>query len=199
MKQAALFGDSQAQGLAPHLRSLLARYDIDLEHVDARPGFTTARFLREFDRPAGRFDLVIVVLGGNDSPGPSYAETLRSAVSVFQGLGDKVLWIGPSYSTASSVEQRHTATRRAQARLLPSLGVTFRDPLNWQQGEAAERAPDGTHFLRDSYELQAEAVALEASLLLSRAPATIAAVVLGGLGALGLLTWRWLRPSRRSR
>lgn len=199
MKRAALFGDSQAQGLAPHLRSLLADYDIDLVHTDARPGLSTSRFVREFDRPSEHYELAIVVLGGNDDPGSSYPDTLRQAVGVFSGLADKVLWIGPSYSTASSVEQRHTATRRAQARWLPALGVTFRDPLSWQQGAAAERQPDGTHFLRDSYELQAEAVALEASLLLSRTALAVAGVVLAGLGAFGALAWRWLRAPRRAR
>lgn len=187
-KRVALMGDSQAEGLGMYLRSLLAARGMELVFDETQSGITTNRYVSEYAVLAPRdLDLAIVVLGGNDTATPTYADTLRHAVSVIGGRASRILWIGPSYSTVAGVEQRHTAVRHTQASVLPKLGVTFRDPLIWQQGAAADRAPDGTHFRRDAYELQAEAVAIEAQSLLARPAAILFSFVVVLLAGLG--TW----------
>lgn len=189
MTTAALYGDSQAQGLEPHLAALLADLGIELVHADARPGWTTERFIEEAlprsagPSPATPVDVAIVVLGGNDTALPRYPEVLRRAVNAFRARAVRVLWVGPSYATNRVVEERHTKVRLVQAQVIPRVeldagaqqpaglfralariglarrGVTWWDPANWQRGEAAVLRSDGTHFRRDAYALQAYEVA----------------------------------------
>lgn len=153
----ALFGDSQAEGLAPHLRE-----DLELVFVAARRGLSTARFLDEVpwaDAEAQDPDLLLVVLGGNDFDGRNYLSTLEHAVDRFSDVCSNIVWIGPSASSDREVAARHDAVRARQAQVLPRLGVTFLDPRAWQIGAAGRHAPDGTHFTSAAYALQSQAIA----------------------------------------
>lgn len=170
--RAALFGDSQAQGLEPHLRTKLAPYGIELVYTSSRPGYTTARFVeaeREVRASArAPFDMAIVVLGGNDTAGASYARTLETALDFFDGLASHILWIGPSRSLDAGVEERHTEAREAQRSFFGGTSVVWRDPRGWQTGAAGayqgtDSASAKSHFTRTAYALQAQAVAYEAA------------------------------------
>jgi lysophospholipase L1-like esterase len=149
----ALFGDSQAEGLAPHLERLLGD---ELVLVDARRGIGTRAFIDNAMLVAPRrVDVAIVVLGGNDTASSSYPETLRAAAHAFSTLSSKIVWIGPSHSEDPEVERRHAAAREVQARVLPSLVASWYDPTGWQVGAAGEHTSDGTHFTRGAYAEQA--------------------------------------------
>lgn len=151
----ALIGDSQAEGLAPWLRRELGA---QLVFVDARSGRPTSEFI---DTRLPAVDTLIVVLGGNDTAGPRYSATLELATDAFAQRARRIVWVGPSHVDARldrETAERHDATRAAQARILPRLGVTFLDPRVWQVGAAGEHGPDGVHFTRAAYELQAQAL-----------------------------------------
>lgn len=151
-----LLGDSQAEGLAPHLRRLLGD---QLVLVDARRGVGTRAFIDDAMPVAPQHvDLAIVVLGGNDSASSSYTRTLEAAVHAIGTMASAIVWIGPSASENREVAARHDSVRQVQTVQLPRLGVTFLDPRAWQVGAAGAHAPDGTHFTRAAYELQAQAI-----------------------------------------
>lgn len=159
----ALIGDSQAEGLAPWLRRELGS---DLVFVDARRGRPTSEFL---DARIPQVDVLIAILGGNDTASSRYPATLELTVDAFRARSRRIVWVGPSAVDVHEdpeTAERHDAARAAQARVLPRLGVEFLDPRAWQVGAAGEHAPDGVHFTRAAYELQASAVleALEGGL-----------------------------------
>jgi lysophospholipase L1-like esterase len=155
----ALFGDSQGGGLARHLEEIL---DGELVFVATRDGLSTSRFLDEVawqDAADAEPDLLLVVLGGNDFPNRSYPAVLERAVDRFSDITPNIVWIGPSASRNREVSERHDATRIVQSAVLPRLGVTYLDPRSWQVGAAEQHTPDGTHFTRSAYALQAGAIA----------------------------------------
>lgn len=158
----ALFGDSQAGGLAPHLARLLAP-DV-LVYSSTRSGFSTGRFLDAenwISAAETEPDLALVVLGGNDTASSSYGRTLARAMDTFKEIAPRVVWIGPSHSGSPEVAARHDATRVQQAQILPGLGATFLDPRVWQTGPAGRHSADGTHFLGSAYAAQAAVVVAE--------------------------------------
>lgn len=152
-----VLGDSQGEALGHAMeRYLDASLSDDVAEVVAQSGISTRAFLdRHLGTDAEGFDVVLVVLGGNDSPVSNYPEILHTAVDVFSDLGRRLIWIGPSQSDNREVAARHDAVRAIQARVLPALGVEFLDPRTWQVGPAGEHSADGTHFTRRAYDRQA--------------------------------------------
>ena len=152
----ALFGDSQAGGLGPHLD--------DLVFADTFDGYTTARVVDAAQWSAAEAadpDVVLVVSGGNDTAGRNYQHTLEAAVDAFSDIAQRIVWVGPSQSDNREVTARHDAVREQQALILPRLGIEFLDPRVWQVGIAGEHTPDGTHFTRRAYAAQAQAILAE--------------------------------------
>lgn len=163
----ALVGDSQAQGLSPHLGAELARHSMRLIARLTIPGVSTRRLLdRHLDelREAVRgADRVIVALGGNDyglgtdAGRAAYRARLRRMRRELKGKD--VLWLGPAFALDRGVARIHDRARAQQKRFFRST------PVRWVDSYPATRsghAPDGVHFTRERYARWARAVATKA-------------------------------------
>lgn len=197
LPRAVVLGDSQAEGLAPHLRGALAPLFYVVNTIWQR-GISTRALIRSgkieaalAQRPA----VVMFVLGGNDTASDSYRQDLIDAVALAARDGARVIWVGPAYSLDPVVERRHAAAREAQRALLPTLGVLWLDSVAWTR---AGHADDDVHFTRVGYAAQATAIAvalearrtevLVASRGSSTSPLIVGAVAAAAL-AVGLGVW----------
>jgi len=148
-----LLGDSHMEALANLLRPLLAAKSLEVVHVEANRGKSTAWYVSE-DRLEAIVrqyhpDIVVVELGTNDQPNESYAATLNEAVSQLQSVGlPEIFWFGPSYTT-TSLASRFDAVRTQQATVLPGLGVHWFD--SWPMTRQGQ-GPDGVHFTSAGYQ-----------------------------------------------
>lgn len=188
LPRAIVLGDSQAEGLAPHLRVALAPL-FHVVNVVWQRGVST-RALYQSGKVEQALEqqpnVVILVLGGNDTVGTHYRNTLIEMVGLAARDGAHVIWIGPAYSEDLDVENRHAAAREAQRAILPALGVLWLDSFAWTRDG---HTPDGVHFTRGAYERQAQAIAREiaarrgasipSSLIVGGAIAGAAAIGLG--------------------
>lgn len=190
MKRIVLIGDSQAEGLTNPLRLELARRGVGQLVAQATMVGASTRVLLDRGKiraaleQARTYDLVIFALGGNDTVSGTYPRTLAEAVRALaraDGSMPDVVWIGPAYSTEPDVDARHLLVSRAQAQVLPQLGVRWWDSRAWTM---SGHAPDGVHFTRAAYELQAAQIV---DRVLSRNAVGLAAgVILALVGTLAL-------------
>jgi len=178
----ALLGDSQMQGLAPHLKPALEAMGAEVTHVTANQGWSTARFLGSgvVSSATGGSDLAILCLGGNDDYGPSEASAYLATLEALrrQIQSPHVLWLGPATSMDTDVEARHLATARLQRELVPKLaGATWLDSRPYT---TLHFRSDGVHFTSSGYELWA-ARALDAYAWITTSP-LVRAMYFGNFG-----------------
>lgn len=180
----SLIGDSQMEGLAPHLTRLLEAKGHDVVATEAHRGWSTGRFIENWTH-LPESDLAIVALGGNDRP--DNEATYRDRIRMFESLlllSKKVIWWGPAYSKDPYVQARHLRVANMQRRIVPR---TFRDlgggvitVVRWYDSMPVTRYLDGvTHFNRAGYEKWSKEI-------VSRIDGGGAGLVL--IGAVGLLT-----------
>ena len=200
----ALLGDSQAQGLSPHLGAELDRRGMRLVARLTIPGVSTARLLdrhlealREVVHGADR---VIVALGGNDYGlgGEAGRRTYRFRLGRMRSelKGKDVLWLGPAYALDPEVYRVHHRARALQKRFFRST------PVRWVDSYPATRsghAADGVHFTRAHYSRWARTVAKEASELGGSGWLWPVAIGVGAVVVAGLVKKRAaMRLSRRA-
>ncbi len=189
MTRWALVGDSQAVGLTAPLREIARAMGAELETV-ATVGWTTravASDARVQALGASNPDLAIIVLGGNDTAGETYAARVRTLVALFSGA-KRVIWIGPAHVTAHNADlaERKAAVAAQQSQLASALG------FEWYDGRAMtfdlEHQPDGIHF-------RPSALAVWAQRIRARINAHPGAtkLVVGGALVLGLALFAWWR------
>ncbi len=157
-----IVGDSHVQMLGPTLGRRLEAAGVEVAGYEARPGWSTARYQRSGDlqdvlERAGRPEIVVVSLGGNDFVGSAetYYAQLAWVVDRARAAGaQQIVWLGPATSDeaagarAAEVALRHEHNAELQAELLPALGVTWIDSRPMTE---ADHRRDGVHFTRAGY------------------------------------------------
>ncbi|MFK7985362.1 MAG: SGNH/GDSL hydrolase family protein [Sandaracinaceae bacterium] len=157
-----IVGDSHVQMLGPMLSRALTDEGYRVVGYESRPGWSTAAYVRRGDlrevlEAAGRPEIVVVSLGGNDfAAGPeSYLAQLSWIVDQAEAAGaEQVLWVGPATSDMEVSERaavtgaRHERNAELQADLLPSLGVSWIDS---RPHTVEDHGRDGIHFTRVGY------------------------------------------------
>ncbi|HJL18993.1 MAG TPA: SGNH/GDSL hydrolase family protein [Sandaracinaceae bacterium LLY-WYZ-13_1] len=157
-----IVGDSHVQMLGPMLTNRLEEAGVRVLGHEARPGWSTLRYqrrgdLREVLEAAGRPEVVVVSLGGNDIPASAeaYEAQLRWVVTQARAAGARhIVWLGPATSDASRGERarvvgaRHERNADWQRALLPRLGVTWVDSRPMTR---RHHGRDGVHFTRAGY------------------------------------------------
>ncbi len=147
---AVLIGDSQAQGLKPMLTRLMPGL-----RVEARPGWSEARWASVVADVVGGADTVIFQLGGNNRrSGERYAQDVDALLRAAKGA--RVLWIGPTRALQGEVATWHERTAGMQRALLAARGVPWFDSRTVTQ--TGQRS-DGVHFTPAGYARWGEALA----------------------------------------
>jgi lysophospholipase L1-like esterase len=184
LPRAVFVGDSQLEGLAPHLRDALAD-QMSIVATAAMPGASTRVIV-----DAGKIttlvlsqhpDIVVFVLGGNDTAGAASSQATVDAVRQAKAGGARVVWFGPAIAHDPTVEARHAGTRAQQRALVPSLGAEWIDTSPWTD---SGWGPDDVHFTSSAYEQQAHAIAQ--ALRGGSAAAVIVGLALGVLAIGGI-------------
>ena len=188
----AIIGDSQAGGLANHLRTELARRNLGPVTGTATIDGASTRVLLDRRKPQALMehsnpDLVIVALGGNDTGSSSYPRTLAEFVRALRRPDNsmpEILWVGPAYAERPDVDARHFLTAQVQAATLPALGVRWFDSREWtSDGPGGVHAGDGVHFTSNAYAAQASAIIDR----LVSSPTRVLTIMLGVIGGLALV------------
>ena len=195
-----LIGDSQAQGLEPHLREYMRARGYALLGASTQPGWSTSRFVE--DGIARRLvsaapDLVLVALGGNDaaitaSQQAALASDISTLVAQLRAGGTRhIIWIGPAHSMNSDVARRHRSTTALHKLIMPALDVEWHDgdPMTRDLGHTA----DGTHFTRTSYARWAARVNAVLFTSSSGAGRWVGAALAGAAVGMAGLAWYFLR------
>jgi len=145
-RTAVIVGDSQAVGLDGPLAASLDGYDVNVVGTAVQTGYTTNRVIRELDVrslvSSRNPDLIIAIVGGNDSVGTtaaqrsSYEGILSNALVAMGGAANyaKIVWVGPAFSRDSGVQALHDRTSTAQQAFFSRLGV------RWIDGRTGSRA-----------------------------------------------------------
>ena len=111
----ALIGDSQGQGLWPHLSKLLAAAGHTVVLSRGIPGWGIPAYKKEgklgAQLRAAAPELVVYSLGGNNYEfNPSkYADQVAWALAQIPQSAE-VLWLGPAHATRADVAERHDRT-----------------------------------------------------------------------------------------
>lgn len=194
-----LIGDSHMEALGPRLARLLPeQLGVNVEHVEARRGWSTRAYLRSGDVPAlaRGADVVIVELGGNDAAaqiGPqAHAQDVQRMISAVAPA--KVIWVGPGVTLREDLESYRGPIRHAQKRVVEGAGGAWVDsqPLT----EPGDLRSDRIHFTASGYDKWARRLVPK---LQSAAPGGgfptwwIGPAVVGGAGLLAAAAWAWSR------
>jgi lysophospholipase L1-like esterase len=100
---------------------------------------------RNSPRRAAPTDVVLFVLGGNDSAGTAMARSAlagdigRLLQQIRSGGSPHIIWIGPAHSTEEGVQRRHQGTADVQRAILPALGVEWHDGVPMTDDPATGR------------------------------------------------------------
>lgn len=151
-----LIGDSQAVGLFRPL----AEAGLPLVGLVAHAGISTTGLASSGDVGAAvrafSPDLVLVILGGNDSAGPALEHAIAD---LRQQLPVNVVWVGPMASSDLDVDTRHARTGATQRGLARSLRYQWIDgrPLSLD----LVHTHDGVHFTAQAYATLARRIAAQ--------------------------------------
>lgn len=148
-KTVAIVGDSHMEALGPRLRRDLLARGARVLLVEARRGWSTARYVARRDVTIPPADIVVVELGGNDRPTTesSYASTIRAFLEMVPQRS-KVIWVGPAVEATDRVDHDRVAV--LQRRILGRLGKTWWDarPMT----SVADLRSDRLHFTARGYD-----------------------------------------------
>jgi lysophospholipase L1-like esterase len=145
-----LIGDSQAVGMKARLAELMRAGGIAQGAVFANVGWSTLRYLNERTdeiRDAVREHnprLVIIVLGGNDMPGPRLSESMRRLIDLVRSGGAQVVWVGPAHAIPPDIAERKRQVSEIQKRVATETGIAWLDGFAMTRDLTHTR--DGVHF-----------------------------------------------------
>jgi len=178
-RKISVIGDSHMEALGPRLRRLLSSAGASSVRTEARRGWSTGRYAAagELSALAAGSDLVVVELGGNDSPGSSYAETVASVLRQVSAPGREVVWVGPAVATRPDVAIRHNQTADLQRAILASAGIRFIDGRRLTV--PGELRDDHVHFSAEGYDRFATGILRE---LQSSSEGLVALLMVAALG-----------------
>ena len=151
--KAVLIGDSHSQIVFPRLKQQLG-FEVLVE--ESRPGWGVKRFLSSgLVGQLPQSDVVFVALGGNNQNlTDSYRQEVKSFLNAIQKSSQKVIWIGPYYSTESSVQRRHKWTNELLLTMLS--GSTLYIPMMSLSKNFIPR--DGVHYSAQDYSRMVEMI-----------------------------------------
>lgn len=155
-------GDSHVERLGPMIARRAEAAGLESAGWLSRRGWSTRRYVREGDlaarlEEAGRPEIVVVSLGGNDRPRDleRYRRDLSWIVAQVRAAGgERILWLGPAASDASrgpraeATGRWHERNAELQAELVPALGVTWIDS---RPATHEGHGRDGIHFTGRGY------------------------------------------------
>lgn len=153
----ALIGDSQGQGLWPHLSKFLQASGHTVVLTRAQPGWGIPSYKKEgqigAQLAAAAPQLVVYSLGGNnwEFNSAKYAAQVNWALAQIPP-GAEVLWLGPARATRADVAERHDKTAAMEPGI---LGSRWMDSAPYTQTGHA----DGVHFKSGIYKSWASAIA----------------------------------------
>lgn len=162
-------GDSHVRMLGPALRDALDEDGFRFAGYLSRHGWSTLRYRQEGDlrailEAAGRPEIVVVSLGGNDfvRSRARYEGDLRWIVDEAHAAGAReIVWLGPATSDVERSENarttgaRHERNAELQRELLPAMGVRWTDSRPFT---VSHHGHDGVHFTRTGYSTWARGV-----------------------------------------
>lgn len=149
MKTAAIIGDSQGGGLASPLSARLEARGYSVVSTKTEVGISTAAAIEAGFFAIPDVDLLIVILGGNDTGTTSYRATLGHALALASPHARKIVWVGPMQSADAGVDARHQGVTDRQRETMAILRTTW---INGRPLSAGlEHSPDGTHFTHPAY------------------------------------------------
>jgi lysophospholipase L1-like esterase len=169
------------EALGPRLVSALRAAGAREVRTEARRGWSTGRYAASGDLPAlaASSDLVILELGGNDSPGATYEQTLDSVLRQVRAPGRSIVWVGPAVATREDVAIRHNRTAELQKAALRNKAIRWLDGRHLTR--ATDLRGDMVHFTRAGYDRFAQGI-LESLLTGSTlVPLVLATLALGTL------------------
>lgn len=150
MSSFVLIGDSQAVGLQPTIVELLQHRGFAFLGAATHEGWSTARMAASDEIPAlarARPDLVLIVLGGNDSATvASLPEKIADLVAPFRARGAYVVWVGPAATSVAWLAERKAGVMRVQRDVAARIGFEWLD--GWAMTADLEHGRDGVHFPR---------------------------------------------------
>lgn len=154
-----IVGDSQSEGLGPHLIPRLEAKGITVVGSLLERGMSLANMRTSADRRARaraiaeQSDVLLVVLGGNnriDDP-EAYEDHLAWFLNEVARRPRKIWWVGPAASIHPTAGPAHVRTRELQREILVGARrVKWIDA--WPMtARGVEYAPDDLHFTRAGY------------------------------------------------
>lgn len=150
-----LIGDSQGVGLSVPLTERLTARGYERVGQVVNVGWSTPRTAASGDvQRLPEADLAVVVLGGNDTPGPQLPGKI--ALLLQQIRARRIVWIGPAHSSRADIDATKQAVARIQASTAPGN-------YTWLDGRPMtgdlEHAPDDLHFVASARRIWAERIA----------------------------------------
>lgn len=159
MKTVALIGDSHTQVTFPMIRDEIEKTGkYKVVQQESKAGWGVKKFIS--DGVVNRLqrsnpDLVIFSLGGNnhDLKQNSYQNVISQILSP---TGGRFLWVSPTTSIRSDVENRHAWTDSFLQSLIPS-----RKYISIRPESSIGHRSDNVHYTRSQYRIIADKVAQE--------------------------------------
>lgn len=159
----ALIGDSQGQGVFPHLRRLLEAAGHTVSLSLAVPGKPPSWWAKSAMLPgqiaSARPDVVVFLLAGNntDFDPASYGRSAATLVGWARSAGAQtVYWLSPAAAVREPFATNHNRTAALEPTVLAPLGVRWMDmrPLT-----SSGHRDDGVHFTSAAYQAWASRLA----------------------------------------
>lgn len=147
----ALVGDSQGQGLFPHLQKHLEAAGHAVTLSRAVPGKPPSWWARDASLPGqlagAQPDVVVYLIAGNntDFNPASYGQSVATVVGYARSAGARTIyWLSPGTATKEPFTSNHNRTAEIEPPIMQSLGVTWLDmrPLT-----LTGHRSDGVHFV----------------------------------------------------
>lgn len=148
-----LIGDSQAGGLSSFLSDAFEGIGSNVR-ITYHNGWSTRMFRERghLGRAHLDVDVAIIVLGNNnfDTNVDTYRREVTWLIDQLYAYGvQRIVWIGPCYSTNPEVEARKEATRGLLRQILHDHNVEYVDSV--EMTRYLGRRPDRVHFTSRSY------------------------------------------------
>jgi len=157
-----LIGDSQGVGMKPHLASGFQTRGLNLAAAFANVGWSTRRTLTELsdeiEAAIAQHEprLVLIVLGGNDTPGDAQRSATEDLIQLARKGGATVVWVGPAHARDADLAQRKREVSEIQQAVAIALGISWLNGT--EMTKDLTHTPDGVHFTLASQKRWAERI-----------------------------------------